>query len=185
MPIKETGLSRVLSIAKDSLWIVIPLIIAAAIFGYKYHFPKRIAADYPAVEYRTGDPSSAEQTNIHVNGKLYRPLFRDPYFKGRIAIDKYEFTGSADYSMFTIMFTSDIQNGWGLLSFSTYLNHMPSIESLGTIWQHGDMKELKVNIFDPVGADKKESKDLMLIAPATTIDEALTLERSFADRGQK
>lgn len=185
MPIKETGFRRALSIAKNALWIAIPLLVAAAIFGYKYHFPKRISADYPAVEFRTGDPSYEAHTAIHVKGKLYRPLFRDRYFKGRIAIDKYDFTGSADYSMFKITFTGDIKNGWGSLAYNAYINRTIKMEMLGAIWQHDDMKALKINLFEPIGADKKESKNLMLIAPATTKDEAATIERSFAERGQK
>ncbi|MDG0808703.1 hypothetical protein [Cohnella rhizosphaerae] len=185
MPIKETGFRRALSIARDALWFVIPLLIAAGIFGYKYHFPKRISADYPAIEYRIGNPASAERTTIHVKGKLYRPLYRDPYFKGRIAIDKYDFTGSSDYSMYPITFTSDLLNGWGSLGYNAYLDRTIKMEMLGVLWQHDDMKALKISIYEPVRASQKETKDLTLIAPADHIDTAMALERKFSDRGQK
>ncbi|SFA90263.1 hypothetical protein SAMN05216312_102138 [Cohnella sp. OV330] len=184
MPIKETGFRLAWSIARDAMWIVIPLLIAAAIFGYKYHFPKRIAADYPAVEYRTGEPSSAEHTAIHVKGKLYRPLFRDRYFKGRIAIDKYDFTASADYTMFTVKFNSDVLNGWGSFGYSAYLNRTIKMEMLGAIWQHDDMKELKFTISEPIGASEKQWKGLTLIAPADTIEEAVAIEQAFSEREQ-
>lgn len=185
MPIKETGFRRALSIAKNALWIAVPLLVAAAIFGYKYHFPKRISADYPAVEFRIEDPVSADRTTIHVHGKLYRPLFRDRYFKGRIAIDKYDFTGSADYSMFKITFTGDIKNGWGSLGYNAYINRTIKMEMLGAIWQHDDMKALKISLFEPIGASAKQTKGLTLIAPADNIDAALAIENEFSERGQK
>lgn len=157
--------------------LIVLIIIITCAFVLFYDFPQEIDVQYPAMEYRKGDKSSVQATTIEIKGRLSRPLFRDPIFKGEFIIDKYGFTKS--YELIDIVFYKNIQNGLGSLTYTTIINGRPIIQSFGSIWISGNFDELKILVYEPIEAENKSSTDLRLIAPAKTYDEARLIDQTF------
>lgn len=164
---------------KILLLSIVLIIVITCAFVLFYDFPQEIDVQYPAMEYRKGDKSSVQATTVKIKGKLSRPLFRDPVFKGEFNIDKYDFTKS--YDLIDIVFYKNIRNGLGSLTYTTINNGRPIIRSFGSIWISGNFDELKILVYEPIEAESKSSTDLRLIAPAKTYDEARLIDKHLTD----
>lgn len=157
--------------------LIVLIILTTCAFVLFYDFPQEIDVQYPAMEYREGDKSSAQATTVKIKGRLSRPLFHDPIFKGEFIIDKYNFTKT--YELMDIVFYKHIRNGWGSLTYTTVNNGQPIIQSFGSIWISRNFDELKILVYEPIETENKSSTDLRLMAPAKTYDEARLIEQTF------
>jgi len=93
------------------------VILLCALVAGLYRFPKSINVSYPAVEYRGDDAASASKTTLHIRGTLFRPVFRNPSFHGRITVDKYDLTQHPNYQMADILFDRKVRHGWGSILY--------------------------------------------------------------------
>lgn len=149
------------------------LLIAAGGFVLIYDFPEKIVVEYPAIEYRVGDNTSASTTHIRVEGTLTHPLFRNQKFKGKIVIDKYKFTEK--FSLFDIEFNKNTRKGMGSLTYTDPLN--ATIQMLGPIWISGDFKKINIWVAEPVGSQDQHTTDLRISAPANSYEEAIEINK--------
>ncbi|MBB6635230.1 hypothetical protein [Cohnella thailandensis] len=152
------------------LIVAFAIICAALAFGWSYKFPKTIDASYEAIEFRDGDAASAGKTAVTIQGTLYKPLFREEYFRGKITVEGYDYTDSYDLSQVT--FDKDINNGEGYLVYDTVSNGRPILRTFGSIWKEGGFDRLRISVFEPVEGSSKSAKGLTIAAPATDYEEA-------------
>ncbi|AIQ61597.1 hypothetical protein [Paenibacillus borealis] len=162
------------------LIFTILLLIGGILFCAMYSFPKVIDTSYPAVEFRTGDASSAQRTTVHIKGSLHRPLFRNQVFHGRITVEKYDYS---KYEMSDIVFYPEIRNGWGNI---TYYDWKPSGFAFGSIWKKGSFDSVKILLYEPTGpeAGGGMSKNLQIIAPAEDYESAAELSAKVYSTNQ-
>ncbi|WP_068618398.1 hypothetical protein [Paenibacillus tuaregi] len=158
------------------IWVLMALVVVSA-FCYVYKFPQEIDMQYPAVKYKVGQPATAQQITVKAKGTLYRPLFRDPYFSGKMIIDTYEYTSK--YNLLDIVFHQDIQHGYGAVVYETVENGRPILESLGAMWMKNDLEQFNIIAFEPIGEDKKIGGDLRVSAPARTYEEAMIINHDL------
>ncbi|MCI3920803.1 hypothetical protein MO973_11225 [Paenibacillus sp. TRM 82003] len=150
--------------------LIAGLILAiAAVIAIYYKFPLTIDRSYPAVQYRADTGTLDRATTVTVKGTLYRPLFRDPTFKGSIQIPEYAYTQTDE--LIDVTFHDDILGGWASLTYSDFGEMR--LRTLGSIWIEGDFDGLKILVYEPIDAEQKESTDLTLIAPASSVEEAI------------
>ncbi|GLX68749.1 hypothetical protein [Paenibacillus glycanilyticus] len=178
-------MTRGLKITGSSLLMLLAI---AILIVCKYDFPKKINLTYPAIEFRPGNQASVDKTAITLKGTLHRKLFRDQRFTGEIEITKYEVTKAR---MMPIVFNKNINNGWGV---TVYLNDTYDADSgavqemnivqLSSIWKTGDFDSMKFLLFEPVGADSGQGKDLQIMAPATDYDSAMALDQQYKEQGK-
>jgi hypothetical protein len=147
-----------------------------------YNYPKTIDIEYPAVEAHINNPASMQKTTIKIKGTLYRPLFKDKSFKGQLLIEKYDFT--KNNALTNIIFSKDIRNSFGSLVYSNLINGRSTLDSLGAIWISGDFDKVKIWVYEPIDAEKKQSTDLTICAPAQTFEEALSISKSVPGDGK-
>lgn len=130
-------------ITNKTFWVyLIASLLLTGSFFWFYHFPKAIDLQYPAVEFRDGDPSSTEQTTVTIRGTLYHPFFRNEYFKGDFAVEKYDFTQK--HHLF------DIDFGFGLLNDHGLEDGEAFLESLGGISKTGSFGKLEILVSESV-----------------------------------
>ncbi|OME95909.1 hypothetical protein BK124_19640 [Paenibacillus amylolyticus] len=79
------------------LVMLIVLLVGGGLFAYFYKFPKEVNVTREAVTYAQVDPETTESTAIKVEGTMYRPLFRQSTFEGRITIEGKDFTNNWRY----------------------------------------------------------------------------------------
>jgi hypothetical protein len=154
------------------------VLLALAAFLTFYRFPKSIDLQYPAVEFRNGDASSAEQTTIAIKGTLYRPLFRNAEFSGTIAVEKYDFTKR--YELIDVRFYKEIRNGWGPLVYSYVDDGKPILKSFGSIWKSGDFERIGIEVNEPLPS----AATLTIAAPARTYEEARSVVAQMETGGK-
>ena len=130
--------------------------------------------NYPAVQFRTGDLSSVLKTTISIKGTLYRPLFRNQKFHGKIIVEKYNYS---NYEMYDELHR-DISNGWGRI---LYYDDKPSGFQFGSIWKMGDFDSLKILVNEPISPEAGSSTgiNLQIIAPATDYESALKIFKEY------
>ncbi|SEU24379.1 hypothetical protein [Paenibacillus sp. NFR01] len=166
-------------VLKKVLIYLLLLVVAGSLFLAKYRFPLAIDKTFPAIEFRRGNPASAEKTVVHIKGKLYRPLFRNQQFNGNITVEKYDYQ---PYRMFDITFYSDIRGGWGnLVYFNT--EKLPGGYQLGSIWKKGHFDSVKISPYEPIGPESGSgtTTDLRIIAPAEDYQTAAAIEKTFPE----
>lgn len=162
---------------KKVLIFTILILIMGVLFCIKYSFPKSIDASYPAVEFRTGEASSAQKTTLHIKGSLHRPLFRNQVFHGRITVEKYNYS---KYQMSDIEFHPEINNGWGNI---VYYDWKPSGFAFGSVWKTGNFDSIKILVYEPTGPDfsSRVITNLQIIAPAKDYESAANLSNGIFD----
>lgn len=110
-------------ISKTSVITISSLVLLCiASFCYLYKFPKEINVNRTAVSFIENDASSVTDTTIKVNGTLYRPVFRQHYFVGKVTIDGYDFTEND--STFNIYITIR-KNGINMGALNYQNQHKP------------------------------------------------------------
>lgn len=156
---------------KNLLVLILIVSIVGVLFCIEYSFPKAINVTYPAIQFRPGDADSATSVSLSIKGTLHRPLFRNQYFSGRIAVDKYDYS---KYHMQDITFHRDIRNGWGNI---VYFDDKPSGFTFGFVWKNGAFDNVKILMNEPVGPGKDGGiiKDQQIVAPAKDYQSALEL----------
>lgn len=77
---------------KTFVTTVVFILIFSAIFLSNYSFPKKIDVVRDAISFVEYDEDPATFTNVQVKGTLFRPLFKEHRFEGKIIIDKHKFT---------------------------------------------------------------------------------------------
>ncbi|WP_027092412.1 hypothetical protein [Cohnella thermotolerans] len=158
------------SILKNVLVCVVAAVLIAGAFLWFYRFPQTIDVEYPAVEFRPGQPASVEHTTMKIKGTLYRPLCRNAVFRGKLSIGKYDFTER--YDLIDIVFYDNIRHGFGGLTYWTVEDGKPVMRSVGSIWKTGRFEQVRILVSEPVDADLKAGTDLTLVAPAQTYEQA-------------
>lgn len=146
---------------------------AVTIFLIYYDFPREINLEYPAMEYRVGDPSTAESISVRINGTLSRPLFRDAVFNGEMVFDKYEFTHTQ--RLMEVVFNQELRNGLSSVYYHRIFDGKPELTGFAMMWIAGDFEQLNLIIFEPIG-EPGIATDLRISAPAQTYDEAILID---------
>lgn len=148
------------------------LLLLITMFTCFYNFPNKIDLSYPAVECNKTQTLPFQNTTVVVKGIYYKPLFKNPYFEGKIYISSYSITKS--YSLSNIEFYKDLGN-IGYLVYTSENNGNSVLVQLGTIQIQSAFKKILINITDP--AYGKNS--LFIGAPANTYDDAIKIKNSF------
>ncbi|MGI2293798.1 MerR family transcriptional regulator [Paenibacillus sp. GXUN7292] len=143
--------------------------------------PKKIDKELPAVQFRINDETYSEVTSISIQGKLYKRWFTSPRFAGSLVIDNYEYTKT--YELLGITFFDSIQQGWGVLTYSTVIDGRPELESLGLIRITKDFEQLAIWAYEPKLGDHKSTTDLLIAAPAQTREEAVRIYEQLKSNG--
>ncbi|GIP18220.1 hypothetical protein J40TS1_38620 [Paenibacillus montaniterrae] len=68
------------------------IIVITAIFLFNYSFPKEINIVKTAIAFVEYDEHPPILTKVHVAGTMYRPVFKQHRFEGKITIDRHDFT---------------------------------------------------------------------------------------------
>lgn len=92
--------------------LIIMLLIAVSAYLVWAPFPKKVDMVRPVVSYYGDNASSLKHTSMKVSGTLYRPLFHQHKFQGKITIEELEFTktdGMVD--LFVLTRHNGINNG--------------------------------------------------------------------------
>lgn len=147
------------------------ILLLAALFLAVYDFPTNIDRVYPAVVYRAGSPSSAERTTVKVQGTLYRPLFRDAVFRGKISAANYSFT--ENYELIDVPFNKKM-NYAGPLTYTTVVNGTPDLKQFGFIKMAGNFDRIQIQVIYRE-ENGEQASNLFLSAPAETYQDALTV----------
>ena len=156
------------------------ILLCGLVAGF-YRFPKSINVSYPAVEYRGDDAASASNTTLHIKGTLFRPLFRNPSFHGRITVDKYDYTQHPHYQMADILFDRKVRHGWGSILYID--GAKPTGTYFAMVWKKANFASIKLSLFEPVGLDvvQASTKDLQIVAPANDYVSARAIARLYQD----
>jgi hypothetical protein len=161
------------------VWVVLLFLIVASAFLLLYDFPKKFEIEYPAMEYREGDPASGQATTIKIKGTLTRPILSDPTFHGQFIIDKYEMTKTFD--VIDIVFSKEMTDGVGALSYNFTKNGEVDLQMFGAIWISDNFDQLTILVNEPIGGERKTAKNLRISAPAKTYDEAMLVNKLLTD----
>ncbi len=159
-------------------------VISMLTFLFSYDFPKKIILEFPAVEYREGEPLSAELTTIIVNGNLTRPIYGKSAFEGQFIIDKYEFTKTYDLIGTFLFDDISFANNVGYLNYFGVVKGEPIIEQFGTIWLSDDFDQLTILVNEPVGEEQKNAGYLRISAPAENYDEAMLINEKIENENK-
>lgn len=164
-------------------WFVsaVVVIILCGLVAGLYRFPKSINVSYPAVEYRGNAAATASNTTLHIKGTLFRPLFRNPIFHGRITVDKYDFTQLPNYHMADILFDRKVRHGWGSILYID--GAKPTGTYFAMVWKKANFASIKLTLFEPVGLDvvQESTKDLQIIAPANDYVSARAIAGQYEE----
>ncbi|UVI29656.1 hypothetical protein [Paenibacillus spongiae] len=152
---------------------------AVSLFLYLYQFPQKIDLAYPAMEYRAGKPESAEAITIKVKGMLTKPLFRKQTFRGKIIIDKYEFTKTynlidLDFSQWNNDFYDD-----NLYYYHVDVNGSLVSRPLGSLVISDQFAQLNIWVMEKIGETSWTGKDLHISAPARNYEEAVKINEDL------
>lgn len=161
-------------------YVLISILLIAGLFITIFILfcrPTNINIEYPAVKYRANDNVHTENIKIKIQGKIYKNIFSNPTYIGKINIENYDFT--KQYQLLPIIFDRKIMNGMGSMTYTTVINGSPKVELLGTIWISDNFKTVHILINEPIGKDEKTVGDLIISAPAQTHKDAIKISETF------
>lgn len=144
--------------------------------------PKEIDKQYTAVMYRENEVGKIDKTSITVKGKLYKKLFSDTRFIGKIVISRFGYT--KNYELCDVIFHKAVKDGYGSLIYDTTMNGAPKLETLGLIWIEGDFEKLTILVGEPILSENKSYKNLIISAPAETKEEAIKITLATRSKGK-
>jgi hypothetical protein len=155
-------------------------ILGALVVAYALTWiPTTIDDTLPGMQFRLNAPHEEEERSISLKGKLYTPLFRDPFFEGMILPDGYPTI--VDAQMRKIIFEENERGLWeGKIGYSIGFN----IASLGAIYLHPEDKGMRrfcIALWETTSPDDLTAvhTDLYFSAPAATLEEAMALQAEF------
>jgi hypothetical protein len=145
------------------------VIIIFVVIGLVYFVPQKINKEYSGIQYRIGNDSYEEQTDITVNGYITRGLIQGDRFEGSIKIGEKEL-------LKLDMRLSD--NDGALLLY--YDEASGDYSSYGHMYMDSSRDKISISIFEPNDQEKGKkswsSKDgLIISAPAKNINEAIEI----------
>jgi hypothetical protein len=148
---------------------IILAIILFVVFGLVYFYPKKINKEYSGIQYRIGNDSYEEQTDITVNGYITRGLLQGDRFQGSIQIGEKELA-KLDMRL------SDNHGAFLLY----YDEASGDFNSYGHMYMDNSRKKISISIFESNDLEKGKkswsSKDgLIISAPAKSINEAIEI----------
>ena len=151
-------------------------ILAAAlivVFLVSY-IPRNINVEYPAIRYPESG-SDVVQTSVVIKGKLSRPLFSSPTFKGTIIIEDYNFT--KEDRLLSLKFGKDFEESNDLVyeSYDANTGYL-DMKGVGYIWILGNMDKICIWGAAPenVGATG-DFEEVIISAPAETKEDAVQI----------
>ena len=146
------------------------LLLLLVVYGFSC-IPKTVNREYTGAKYRIGSSETLINTEIHIEGKLYRRLFQAPAFKGLI-----EFSDVEDSQKYEaqLLFSSGMDEPAALSYAGVRLDESgssPYINMYAILRTDRDFNYVILNVFEPEGADSKSLKDLVIVAPARNAGE--------------
>lgn len=163
------------------------LCAAAALLLIVYAFsciPKGIEKTYTGTDFRVDDAAGGTPVGIRVQGKLYRRLFQEPIFDGKIILD------TVDYSKESVV-ELRFANGMGSPAWLVYDrvikkpdgSILPDLQSFGMVLTDADFSYLAVNCFDMNGDGGGTLGNRVICAPAGSAGEGKRLleEKDIAE----
>jgi hypothetical protein len=161
------------------LTISIVLFLGICMFLFYYKFPTEVDVDRTAVSFVDNDPSSTIQTSVNIKGTLYRPVFRQAKFVGKVSIDGYGFT--KEDAMMDIFITLK-KNGLNMGNLTYISNKSPfSPNEGGLIWFDDNFEN--INIWGSSKWNKsKVGKHLFIVAESQNYEEAISIQRRMRNK---
>ncbi|MBT2285034.1 hypothetical protein J7E78_15950 [Paenibacillus polymyxa] len=159
------------------LVMLIVLLVGGGLFAYFYKFPKEVNVTREAVTYAQVDPETTESTAIKVEGTIYRPLFRQSTFEGRITIEGKDFTTTGD--MMTV-YVAESHGGIHMGNLH-YLKSGKPLETLwhGLIWFDSAWENINLNLGR---AGQTSDQNFYVVATARNQQEAYEVQARMSER---
>lgn len=152
--------------------IVIGLLIVIICFLSFIGVPQTISKEYPAIQVDVCNQDNYTHTKVLIKGTLIKKLFRGDEFKGRIEIESIELTKRERTEV--VLFPDYIPTGYmGIINADhSSAGQIPQIPS-GVAWLQTtkDFSQISFHIIDT---------SIKVIAPATTLEEAITLYQELS-----
>lgn len=171
---------------------ILAIAICATLMVYKM-FPRSIDVTLTGVKYQlgtTGEKAGTEPATVIIHGKLYEKLNGNRTFKGEVNIVGEQIPVPLDQRKLVILFAKD---GWGAISYPYFIyDERGAVESAEIypshqIFANKDFTQVSLLIVDNIHNSKGENSQtvwnaengLMLTAPATTREEALSISNQL------
>jgi len=161
--------------------IVIILIIVLCL--YFFPIPWNIDRKVSGIQYRNADTSGYyEKKAIHIKGNYKHYLFlnQEDTFTGNVIIDGYDTT---KYE-FRVFIDSKNKYSFGEIDSFGYSgpNDQFNVQTFGWVKSKPFLKEFSIHVAEPIGTDGNQwsgNKGLIIAAPASNRQEAITIEKSL------
>lgn len=157
----------------------IVLCAAAALLAIVYAFsciPKGIDRTYAGTDFRVDNAAGGTPVGIRVQGKLYRRLFQEPIFDGKIMLDTVDYSKDSDVEL-------RFADGMGSPAWLVYDrvitkpdgSILPDLQSFGMVLTDSDFSYLVIHCFDKNNDGGGTLGSRVLCAPAGSAEEGIAL----------
>ena len=158
------------------------LCAAAALLLIVYAFsciPKSIDRTYAGTDFRVDGTAGGTPVGIRVHGKLYRRLFQEPIYDGKIVLDTVDYSGESDVEL---RFAGGMSNPAWLVYDRVITNQdgsiLPDLQSFGMVLTDADFSYLVIHCFDKHNDGGGTLGSRVICAPAGNAEEGkLLLEK--------
>ena len=164
---------RILRISSLVLAIVSILVVGILYF---YKFPKEVDVVLPAVSFIENDSSSINRLSIHVQGTLYRPVFRQHTFQGKVLMDSYNFSKENS----TLLIITKRQNGvnMGALHYQATSKPFDFVAS-SMIWFDDDFE--LINIWGDWNKNEVKNESFFIVT-ASSYEQAIAVQKKLREK---
>ena len=162
------------------LLILIGIAVLARILYLISGIPLKIDKEFSAVQFRMDDETTVENTTITIKGKYYKQWFSSPKFEGSFIIDNYDSTKYSNTSYISFI-DKDDRRSIGYLNNFIFSEGTFQPTLNGVFRMTDNFVNISINLFEPIYGDSKTVKDLWIVAPASSREEALILLKDLQD----
>ncbi|MBJ9989434.1 hypothetical protein [Paenibacillus sp. S28] len=163
---------------KSTIALSLVFLLCIGLFLYFYDFPKQINVDRAAVIFTKDNPSPSINTKVMIKGTLYRPIFHQEKFVGKVIVDSYPFTKvDSSVEIYVTQKTHGIRMG-NLFYQQTTPNFLGTEQAL--IWFDNEFENINIWPTTPWGDTKRDEN--VFIVTKSNYEQAINMQKMMREK---